>query len=299
MALYMKKGLNSFILLMILVLWSNSCLWAQDSQIHDVVERSKTNVVRIEVCNRFGEMETWGSGFFIAQGEILTCAHVVEGAYSLQVWSDFHFYENIVILKVDVCKDLALLCADTSGYEEDYDLKHEDYLNLGRAEEIQLGQTVVTIGYPSVSRRLAFNGTLIESEDDNSLAFQAEDQSYIVIPGMSGGPVLNLKGEVIGVISHVDYGPDIRAIKKFLEKPGDPRELRVAGSVVWWASATFAVFEAIKSTPGVLYDVIIDPIFGRGWLKGVVIILLMGVLIGWGVIIYSRAKRTRRNRKGE
>ena len=138
-AIYMKKVLNSLILIMVLVSWSNTCLKAQDLSIHDVVERSKTIVVRIEIFNRLGELKGEGSGFFIAQGEILTCAHVIEGAYSAQVVSDYHYYGNIVILKKDVDKDLALLCADTSDYDDDYDLKHEDYLKFGREEEIQLG----------------------------------------------------------------------------------------------------------------------------------------------------------------
>lgn len=113
----------------------------------------------------------------------------------------------------------------------------------------------------------------------------------------SGGPVLNLKGEVIGVIRGAYEAVDIKTIKKFLEKPDDPRQLRVAGSAVWWASAAYAIFEVIKVIPGVLYDVIVDPIFGRGWLKGVVILILMGVLVGWGIIRFSKDRRTRRERK--
>ena len=133
---------------------------------------------------------TIGSGFFIDTGYVATNYHVIEGkkqVYAKSVADQTRYtVEEIVV--IDETHDLAIL--RVSG-------PSPPILSLDNSDEIEIGETVYTVGNPiglegTVSRGIVSsirdfgNGPLIQIDAPTS-------------PGNSGGPVLNEKGKVIGV----------------------------------------------------------------------------------------------------
>jgi 2-alkenal reductase len=146
-----------------------------------------------------------GSGFVIdREGHIITNHHVVEGAASIEV--DFTSGRKAwaELLGSDLDSDLALLKVDIPSAEL-------TPLELGDSDLIRVGDLVVAIGNP-----FGLTGTLtlgvvsaIGRTLDSQRTTPAGDGFYsagdilqtdaALNPGNSGGPLLNLNGEVIGV----------------------------------------------------------------------------------------------------
>ena len=135
-----------------------------------------------------------GSGFFISgDGYIVTNAHVVEDGVEIQVeLSDLQTFEAEVI-GTDPNTDIAVLKIDAGDQEL-------PALPFGDSDEMRVGDHVLAIGNPlgldfSVSAGIVSgrNRTLTGGYDD----FIQTDAA--INSGNSGGPLLNLDGEVIGV----------------------------------------------------------------------------------------------------
>jgi serine protease Do len=136
-----------------------------------------------------------GSGFILDQeGHILTNNHVVEGADELRVsLADGRSFAARLVGS-DVKTELAVIRID----EEVEDLPT---VRLGNSEEIRIGQWVLAIGNP-----FGFGNTVtagIVSATGRRLGV-ADYESLIqtdaaINKGNSGGPLVNLRGEVIGI----------------------------------------------------------------------------------------------------
>ena len=142
-----------------------------------------------------------GSGFLFRQdGYILTNNHVVEGADKINVYlnSEENPYEAVVIGTAPEL-DLAVIKIGGEGFP---------YLYLGDSDQVSVGDWVVAIGNPygldhtvtvgvisAKGRPLTIEGTLYQD------LFQTD---AAINRGNSGGPMLNLKGEVIGINTAVN-----------------------------------------------------------------------------------------------
>lgn len=154
-----------------------------------------------------------GSGFIISpDGLILTNKHVVydESAEYSVVTSEGKVYRAKVLAK-DPFQDLAIVKIErerTINQEGDFQEKDFPYLKLGDSDKIQIGQIVIAIGNPlgqfqntvsvgvisGLGRSItASGGGLTETIED---VIQTD---AAINKGNSGGPLLNLKGEVIGI----------------------------------------------------------------------------------------------------
>jgi serine protease Do len=130
-----------------------------------------------------------GSGFAIGNDYIITNAHVINdpGNVALGVFED-NTYEAEVV-EIDTSIDLAVLRI----------LGHElPYLKICDEDTVALGSDVFAVGAPKDMKYTLTKGIL--SAKDRVIG----DYSYIqtdapINPGNSGGPLLNSKGEVIGV----------------------------------------------------------------------------------------------------
>ena len=138
-----------------------------------------------------------GSGVVISSdGYIVTNNHVVEGASQLEVvLNDNRSYEAEVV-GIDGSTDLAVI-----KIEEDNLLP----VSYGSSENIQIGEWVLAIGNPFEFRSTVTAG-IISAKGRNINILRAQDriESFIqtdaaVNPGNSGGALVNLKGELIGI----------------------------------------------------------------------------------------------------
>lgn len=150
--------------------------------------RAITVRVRNVGCDRVGT----GSGVVLGPDVIATNRHVVEGAQRLEVttWDGQTFPVEVVTVASEADLALARVTGlDTPGA-------------VPAARAALAGDRVFAIGYPG-GRSITTTSGLIEGEVGRSeaavLRFTAE-----VRPGNSGGPLLNRRGELVGVVYAVE-----------------------------------------------------------------------------------------------
>lgn len=134
-----------------------------------------------------------GSGFFITtDGWLVTNAHVVEGGSRVRIRTGSGLVSAKVVRR-DEANDLALLKAVGSF----------DALPVATSRSMKLGQTVATVGFPDTGLQ-GFSPKLAKGEIA-SLAGARDDPRHFQIsvpvqPGNSGGPLVDTKGNVVGVV---------------------------------------------------------------------------------------------------
>lgn len=145
--------------------------------------------------------ESRGSGFFIDnQGHIITNAHVINQA--LKVWilipSLGKCMVPVDILGVSVDWDLALLKIQDDVIDEVRELLGGDipFLSLGDSDTVHRMDEVLALGFPLGHESLKSTAGHINGRFDHLIQMSAP-----INPGSSGGPCLNIKGEVIGINS--------------------------------------------------------------------------------------------------
>jgi S1-C subfamily serine protease len=153
--------------------------------------------------------EATGSGFVIDKsGDILTNAHVVEGAVKVTVqFSDDKTVDAKIVGK-DTSTDLALLRVDADGMSL-------SPLQLGSAKDAQVGDPAVAIGNPFGLSRTLTTGVISAKqrriEAPNGFAIDNVLQTDAPInPGNSGGPLIDAAGRVIGINSQIETGGSSR-----------------------------------------------------------------------------------------
>lgn len=184
----MKRRL---LLVSIAIHFLSSIAFAQTSSIENIINNALPSVVKIVVYDITGSKRVEGSGFFIGPGKIITNAHVIDSVYSAEVQSSLELYEKITIIKRGDDVDLALLMVEDA---------EEPALPLAEAGELRPGQRVLAIGNPLGLERTVSDG-LINAIRGIPGKIEIIQASAPISQGSSGGPLLDLKGEVIGVIS--------------------------------------------------------------------------------------------------
>ncbi len=143
-----------------------------------------------------------GSGFFInADGDLITNYHVVAQSISVQIQIPTFGMERFdaQIVGVSPERDIALLkLTDESKKKIKTQLSKISYLELGDSDQILRSQEVLALGYPLAQFRLKSTLGIVSGRERHG------NFGYIQItaplnPGNSGGPSLNVEGEVIGI----------------------------------------------------------------------------------------------------
>nr|XP_034992659.1 serine protease HTRA2, mitochondrial [Zootoca vivipara] len=171
--------------------------------IADVVERTAPALVYIEILGRhpFSGREvpiSNGSGFVVsADGLIVTNAHVVANRKRVRVRLASGELYDAVVRQVDQVADIATIKINA---------KHPlPTLPLGRSSDVRQGEFVVAMGSPFALQNTITSGIVSAAQrGGRELGLAASDMEYIQTDaaidfGNSGGPLLNLDGEVIGV----------------------------------------------------------------------------------------------------
>ena len=172
--------------------------------IPDVVDAVSPGVVGIlnyQKKNGKGEpvLAGSGSGFVYAEnGYIITNHHVVEGAAALKVSLPDGRTVDAVCVGSDVQTDVAVLKIEADGLKA---------LPIGDSAKARVGEFVLAIGDPISADELSGSVTFgIVSALSREINIEGFVNEYLqtdaaVNPGNSGGPLINMRGEVIGVTS--------------------------------------------------------------------------------------------------
>ncbi len=146
-----------------------------------------------------------GSGSIIdQQGHVLTNYHVVKDADNLSITlADGSEYKGKVV-GVDPENDLAVVKFNPKG-------KHLTVIPFGSSSNLQVGQKVLAIGNPFALERTLTTGIVSglgrPVRNESGLIIQKMIQTDASInPGNSGGPLLNSRGEMIGINTMI-YSP--------------------------------------------------------------------------------------------
>jgi len=136
-----------------------------------------------------------GSGFIIsADGYLLTNAHVVDGASEVYVTLTDKREFKAKIIGFDTRTDVALLKIDGSNLPR---------LVMGDSDKIRAGEWVLAIGSPFGLESTVTAGIISAKARDTGDYLPLIQTDVAVNPGNSGGPLMNLKGEVIGINSQI------------------------------------------------------------------------------------------------
>lgn len=206
--------------------------------IADVVEKIAPSVVHIELYRKmtYSKREVAvasGSGFVVSDdGQIVTNAHVVANKHRVKVELKSGGSYDAKIKDVDEKSDIALIKIDAPT--------KLPVLLLGRSSDLRPGEFVVAIGSPFSLQNTVTTGIVSTTQrGGRELGLRNSDMEYIqtdaiINYGNSGGPLVNLDGEVIGintlkVTAGISFAIPSDKIREFLAESYD-RQSRGRGA---------------------------------------------------------------------
>jgi len=142
-----------------------------------------------------------GSGFIVSnEGYIVTNAHVVENAAEINVRLQDKREFKAKLVGADTRSDVAVVKIDAKNLQT---------MKIGDTSKLRVGEWVIAIGSPFGFSNTVTAGIVSAksrenlSQDPNLDAVPFIQTDVAVNPGNSGGPLLNMKGEVIGINSQI------------------------------------------------------------------------------------------------
>lgn len=205
------KKIFLLIIVCLLNFYASTC-WANNS-IHKLYKAVNPSVVELHVQSladpTVGQVSykekvtsSLGSGALISpEGRILTAAHVVDKATAIEVIYADGTKTTGHVVWIEPMIDLAMIQAGKVP-------SSAKALSLAKASDYQIGEQVIVIGAPfGVSHSLSV-GYLSGIRDGKeipgtNLTPKLLQTDAAINVGNSGGPMFNLKGEVIGIVSHI------------------------------------------------------------------------------------------------
>ena len=158
-----------------------------------IVRLTSNAVVQVVVLDESGKEFALGSGFLVsADGKIVTNHHVIEGAHSaIAKLANGSFFPVTGVLAANADRDLVLLKVEGKGLP---------FLTLDSTAGLQVGDNVLAIG-----SQLGLEGTdspgIVSAFRDETPNGRMIQTTAPVSHGNSGGPLLDMRGKVVGVIS--------------------------------------------------------------------------------------------------
>ncbi|XP_062400023.1 serine protease HTRA1 isoform X2 [Sardina pilchardus] len=171
--------------------------------IADVVDKIAPAVVHLELFRRmpYSNQEvpvSSGSGFMVSEdGWIVTNAHVLSNKQRIKVELQNGAQYDATVKDVDPKIDIALIKIESES--------PLPVLMLGRSSDIRPGEFVVAVGSPFSLQNTVTTGIISTTQrGGHELGLKDSDMEYIqtdaiINYGNSGGPLVNLDGDVIGI----------------------------------------------------------------------------------------------------
>jgi 2-alkenal reductase len=144
-----------------------------------------------------GNQTVSGTGFFVTdQGYILTNNHVVQGTKEVNIILSDGTGQKAALVGTDIYSDIAVLKTDGNI---------PAVAKLGNSDVLQLGESVIAIGSPLGNFKNTVTVGVVSATGrsiDTGNGYQIEDliqTDAAINHGNSGGPLVNLAGEVVGI----------------------------------------------------------------------------------------------------
>jgi tetratricopeptide (TPR) repeat protein len=180
-----------FLFLLILFVSLTGAFAQNSDSIPDIVARIKPSVVSVFAYDSSGKRTKSGSGFCVAPNRIITNKHVIEDAVKIVIrTSDNSNFNVIKIESVDSTGDLALLKTE----ELDSQIKPLTIADYAP----RVGEKILVLGNPRGLEGTVSDGIVSAFRNVPNIGKLVQITAPIS-QGSSGSPVINLKGEVIGV----------------------------------------------------------------------------------------------------
>ncbi len=183
---------------------STAQLWRPvQEKVRDTVVQVFTQVAGIDLLQPYKppmQAAACGSGFFINEkGNLITNAHVVNQAKSvwIQIPSLGKRIIDVEVVGISPERDLALLQVTPEMLDSiRAELGSIPHLSLGDSDLVRRSDEALALGYPLGQQSLKSTTGIISGREHHLIQTSAP-----INPGSSGGPLLNVKGEVIGINS--------------------------------------------------------------------------------------------------
>ena len=163
-----------------------SFLKSEKNDFSGIIEKAVKGVVGINTDKAIG------SGFIISdEGFIVTNYHVIEDAKAATVITQDSNKHQVRLIGFDNVRDVALLKIDSGDYEE---------LALAESSKVQVGNKVIAIGNPLGLSFSVTEGIISAINREGPSGNNEYLQTDVSLnPGNSGGPLINTRGEVVGI----------------------------------------------------------------------------------------------------
>ena len=169
------------------------------SQVYEMNVNSVVAISNQATTNVYGqitETASSGSGFIISEdGYVVSNYHVVEGATTLTVITYDGTEYDAELIGYDQSNDVSLMKIDATGL---------DPVTIGSSDKLIVGDQVVAIGNPLGELTSTLTVGYISAKDrtintDGTYNINMMQTDAAINSGNSGGPLFNMKGEVIGI----------------------------------------------------------------------------------------------------
>jgi V8-like Glu-specific endopeptidase len=190
--------------------------------IPELVEMASPAVVFIGILNAEGEYMGQGSGFVVKpDGFVVTNFHVIDGAQGLIVkMLDGEIYDRVRVVDYDRRRDLAVLKIPA--------FKELPTVPMGDSSTVKVGEEAVAIGNPQGLEHTVTNGMV--SAFRKTEGYRLMQISVPISPGSSGGPLFDLRGNVIGITTsgmqgdaqNLNFAVPIEYVRPLLETKAEP-----------------------------------------------------------------------------
>jgi serine protease Do len=141
-------------------------------------------------------LQALGSGFIVSsEGHILTNYHVVADTSTIQVQLNDGQVVSAQVIGTDPDTDIAVLKIDATNLKP---------LPLGNSDDVKVGESVFAVGNPFGLQGTVTHGIISAKSrvvDDTTLEYLQTDAP--INEGNSGGPLVDLRGEVIGINTRI------------------------------------------------------------------------------------------------